>query len=153
MIDIHHKLHQHKILLFLISSWPSCFPNVVTSQHNILRQNFNRFSPQAFKGKLNVRRLVVDRAVDSGRRLIEEYEAERSADEPRDSPRARIAQNLKRQIDTVSERWSMLSQRSEDWQQWIDEVLRVSDENKSKSPIFNIPFKSLKTLESKKTQK
>jgi len=94
----------------------------------------------------------VDRAVDSGRRLIEEYEAERSADEPRDSPRARIAQNLKRQIDTVSERWSMLSQRSEDWQQWIDEVLRVSDENKSKSPIFNISLKSLKTLESKKTQ-
>lgn len=91
----------------------------------------------------------MDRAVDSGRRLIEEYEAERSADEPRDSPRARIAQNLKRQIDTVSERWSMLSQRSEDWQQWIDEVLRVSDENKSNSPaIFNISLKSLKTLES-----
>ena len=69
---------------------------------------------------------MVDRALDSGRRVMEEYEAERSLDEPKDSPRARIAQNLKRQIDTVSERWSMLSHRSEDWQQWIDEVLRVS---------------------------
>ena len=68
----------------------------------------------------------MDRALDSGQRVMEEYEAEKSADEPKDSPRARIAQNLKRQIDTVSERWSMLSHRSEDWQQWIDEVLRVS---------------------------
>ena len=57
---------------------------------------------------------------------MEEYETDRSADEPKDSPRSRIAQNLKRQIDTVSERWSMLCQRSDDWQQWIDEVLRVS---------------------------
>lgn len=86
----------------------------------------NHSSLQAFKGKLNVRRLVVDRALDSGRRVMEEYETDRSADEPKDSPRSRIAQNLKRQIDTVSERWSMLCQRSEDWQQWIDEVLRVS---------------------------
>ena len=69
---------------------------------------------------------MVDRALDSGQRVMEDYEAEKSADEPKDSPRARIAQNLKRQIDTVSERWSMLSHRSEDWQQWIDEVLRVS---------------------------
>ena len=68
----------------------------------------------------------MDRALDSGQRVMEEYETDRSADEPRDSPRARIAQNLKRQIDTVSERWAMLCQRSEDWQQWIDEVLRVS---------------------------
>ena len=68
----------------------------------------------------------MDRALDSGRRVMEEYETDRSANEPKDSPRSRIAQNLKRQIDTVSERWSMLCQRSEDWQQWIDEVLRVS---------------------------
>lgn len=68
----------------------------------------------------------MDRALDSARRVMDEYEAERSAEQPKDSPRARIAQNLKRQIDTVSERWSMLSHRSEDWQQWIDEVLRVS---------------------------
>lgn len=79
---------------------------------------------QAFKGKLNVRRLVVDRALDDGRRVLEEYETDRASDEPKDSPRARIAQNLKRQIDTVSERWSMLCRRSEDWQHWIDEVLR-----------------------------
>ena len=70
---------------------------------------------------------MVDRALDSGRRVLEEYETDRAADEPKDSPRARIAQNLKRQIDTVSERWSMLCQRSEDWQHWIDEVLRVGD--------------------------
>ena len=68
----------------------------------------------------------MDRALDSGRRVMEEYENDRTADEPKDSPRSRIAQNLKRQIDTVSERWSMLCQRSDDWQQWIDEVLRVS---------------------------
>ena len=68
----------------------------------------------------------MDRALVSGRRVMEEYETDRSADEPKDSPRSRIAQNLKRQIDTVSERWSMLCQRSDDWQQWIDEVLRVS---------------------------
>ena len=68
----------------------------------------------------------MDRALDSARRVMDEYEAERSPEQPKDSPRARIAQNLKRQIDTVSERWSMLSHRSEDWQQWIDEVLRVS---------------------------
>ena len=68
----------------------------------------------------------MDRALDSGRRVLEEYETDRSADEPKDSPRSRIAQNLKRQIDSVSERWSMLCQRSDDWQQWIDEVLRVS---------------------------
>ena len=67
----------------------------------------------------------MDRALDSGQRVMEEYETGKSADEPKDSPRARIAQNLKRQIDTVSERWSMLRHRSEDWQQWIDEVLRV----------------------------
>lgn len=73
-----------------------------------------------------MRRLVVDRALDDGRRVLEEYETDRAADEPKDSPRARIAQNLKRQIDTVSERWSMLCRRSEDWQHWIDEVLRVS---------------------------
>lgn len=68
----------------------------------------------------------MDRALDSGQRVMEEYETDRSADEPKDSPRSRIAQNLKRQIDTVSERWSMLCQRSEEWQKWIDEVLRVS---------------------------
>lgn len=88
---------------------------------SVQHQNENH---QAFKGKLNVRRLVVDRALDSARRVMDEYEAERSPEQPKDSPRARIAQNLKRQIDTVSERWSMLSHRSEDWQQWIDEVLR-----------------------------
>ena len=67
---------------------------------------------------------------------MEEYETDRSADEPKDSPRSRIAQNLKRQIDTVSERWSMLCQRSEDWQQWIDEVLRVSPCLNSKDNCF-----------------
>ncbi|XP_015765650.1 PREDICTED: dystrophin-like isoform X3 [Acropora digitifera] len=79
---------------------------------------------QAFKGKLNVRRLVVDRALESSGRLMEEYEAAKTPGESKDSLRARIAQNLKRQIDTVSDRWSMLSQRSEDWQLWVDEVLR-----------------------------
>lgn len=67
---------------------------------------------------------------------MEEYETDRSADEPKDSPRSRIAQNLKRQIDTVSERWSMLCQRSEDWQKWIDEVLRVSPGLNSKDNRF-----------------
>ena len=81
----------------------------------------------------------MDRALDSGRRVLEEYETDRSADEPKDSPRSRIAQNLKRQIDTVSERWSMLCQRSDDWQQWIDEVLRVSrfkQQNKDNCSLF-----------------
>ena len=58
---------------------------------------------------------------------MEEYETEGSPEESKESPRARIAQNLKRQIDTVDERWTMLCQRSEEWQQWIDEVLRVSE--------------------------
>lgn len=68
---------------------------------------------------------MVDRALESSGRVMEEYEAARTPGEPKDSLRARIAQNLKRQIDTVSDRWSMLSHRSEDWQLWIDEVLRV----------------------------
>lgn len=79
---------------------------------------------QAFKSKLNVRRLVVDRALDSGQRVLQEYEADRTSDESKDSTRARIAQNLKRQIDTLSDRWAMLSQRSEDWRLLIDEVLQ-----------------------------
>ena len=69
---------------------------------------------------------------------MEEYETDRSADEPKDSPRSRIAQNLKRQIDTVSERWSMLCQRSDDWQQWIDEVLRVSRFYKQQRQLFSL---------------
>lgn len=68
---------------------------------------------------------MVDRALESSGRLMEEYEAAKTPGESKDSLRARIAQNLKRQIDTVSDRWSMLSQRSEDWQLWVDEVLRV----------------------------
>ena len=68
---------------------------------------------------------------------MEEYEAAKTPGESKDSLRARIAQNLKRQIDTVSDRWSMLSQRSEDWQLWVDEVLRV---------CISIEKESFKTL-------
>ena len=73
-----------------------------------------------------MRRLVVDRALESSRRLVNEYEEERTAEEAKGTSRARIAQNLSRQVETVNDRWSKLCQSSEEWQRRIDDKLRVS---------------------------
>lgn len=86
--------------------------------------NYRSF-PQAFKGKLNVRRLVVDRVLDSGRHMMDEYHGERAAGEAEGSSRSRIAGNIDRQLRNVDDQWSRLCQRSDDWQKNVDESLRV----------------------------
>jgi hypothetical protein len=80
---------------------------------------------QAFKGKINVRRLMVDRVLDSGRRMMDEYHGERAAGEAEGSSRSRIAANIDGQLNTVDDQWSKLSHRSEEWQINVDENLRV----------------------------
>ena len=81
------------------------------------------FTLQGFKGRLNVRRLMVDKALDSGKRCLEEFEAERSGE---NASKQRIATSLQRQIDVASERWLKLCSKSEEWQKRVDDAFRVS---------------------------
>lgn len=78
---------------------------------------------QGFKGRLNVRRLMVDKSLDQGKRCLEELTAERSGESP---SKQRVATSLQRQFDIVSDRWLNLCTKSEEWQKRLDEALRVS---------------------------
>ncbi|XP_048577310.1 dystrophin isoform X2 [Nematostella vectensis] len=134
-IDIRDRLEEtatewRQLLMDLqeILEWISRADEEITSQQPIggdleAAQNQNE-QHQAFKGKVNVRRLVVDRALDSGRRFMDDYRAERTADTEDTTPRGRVAGNLQHQLEVVSDRWSALCQRSEEWQKQVDEALR-----------------------------
>lgn len=75
---------------------------------------------------MNVRRLMIDRVLDSGRRMMDEYHGERAAGEAEGSSRSRIAANIVQQLSTVDDQWSKLCHRSEEWQINVDDSLRVS---------------------------
>eukprot|EP00794_Sanderia_malayensis_P000391 gene391-1025_t len=90
----------------------------------VQQQNENH---QAFKGKLNVRRLIIDQALQQGRQFLSKNEAT-SLVEMKHGNEAlvmRVADNLKKHLSHVEEQWEQLMHKSDDWQKMLDEVLHL----------------------------
>ena len=69
-----------------------------------------------------MQRLVIDRALESGKRHLENYDTI----SPASPSRAHLAENLRSQVGVIKERWPVLIKNSDAWQKTLDEVLRVS---------------------------
>ncbi len=77
---------------------------------------------------MNVRRLIIDQALQQGRQFLSKNEAT-SLIEKRHSNEAlvmRVADNLRKHLSHVEEQWEQLMHKSEDWQKILDDVLHVS---------------------------
>jgi hypothetical protein len=66
-------------------------------------------------------RLVIDRALESGKRHLENYDTLH----PASPSRAHLADNLRSQLSVIRDRWPTLARNSDAWQKTLDEALRV----------------------------
>ena len=82
---------------------------------------------QAFNGKLSVRRLIIEQALQQGKQFLSKHEGStssgrRGSDE---SLLLRVIENLRKQLAQVEDQWKQLLQKSEEWQKILDEVIHV----------------------------
>lgn len=68
-----------------------------------------------------MQRLVIDRALESGKRHLENYDTLH----PASPSRAHLAENLRTQVGGIKDRWPTLVKNSDAWQKLLDEALRV----------------------------
>ena len=71
---------------------------------------------------MNMQRLVIDRALESGKRHLENYDSLH----PASPSRTHLADNLRGQLSVIRDRWPTLVKNSDTWQKTLDEALRVS---------------------------
>ncbi|XP_065057528.1 dystrophin-like isoform X3 [Rhopilema esculentum] len=90
----------------------------------VQQQNDNH---QAFKGKLNVRRLIIEQALQQGKQFLSKHEGtpEGGRRDSNASLLLRVIENLRRQLSHVEEQWKQLIHKSEEWQKILDEVLHL----------------------------
>ena len=72
---------------------------------------------------MNMQRLVIDRALESGKRHLENHDSLH----PATPSRAHLAENLRNQLSVIRDRWPTLVKNSDAWQKILDEALRVSN--------------------------
>ena len=69
-----------------------------------------------------MQRLVIDRALESGKRHLENHDTLH----PASPSRTHLADNLRNQLGVIRDRWPVLVRNSDTWQKILDDVLRVS---------------------------
>ena len=82
---------------------------------------------QAFKGKLKVRHVVIEQALEQGHNFLLKHEAQslNYSSNNDDNLAARVAGNLQKQLAHVESQWRELMENSNKWQQTIDVILEV----------------------------
>ncbi|XP_028414557.1 dystrophin-like isoform X10 [Dendronephthya gigantea] len=83
--------------------------------------NVQNDAHQAFKNKMNMQRLVIDRTLESGKRHLETHDTAH----PASPSRAHLADNLRVQLSAIRDRWPKLAKNSDAWQKTLDEALRL----------------------------